>query len=68
MFSTIYVVYLVVVLIWQFGKSHKDRQIDCMPLSSLLYFKHPYNTEIRQFKIPPMCYLSYVITKYLTRQ
>ena len=27
---TVYVIYLVVVLFWQFGESHKHRQIKCM--------------------------------------
>ena len=31
---TVYVVYLLVILIWQFGESLEDRQINCTPLSS----------------------------------
>ena len=27
---TAYMVYLTVTLIWRFGESHKDRQINCM--------------------------------------
>ena len=37
-----YVVHLAVILIWQFGKSHKDSQINCIPLSSHLYCKHAW--------------------------
>ena len=29
--DTLYMVYLMVVLIWQFGESYKYRQIKCMP-------------------------------------
>ena len=29
--AIVYVVYLVVALIWQFGTSHKHLQIKCMP-------------------------------------
>ena len=43
-------------LIWRFGESCRDHQINCTPLSSLIYCKHafPYSTEIHQFKIPPI--------------
>ena len=44
------------ILIWQFGESHKDLQINCMPLLSHIYSKHEFlsnSTEIRQFQILP---------------
>ena len=39
---TVYLVYLAVILIWQFSKSHKDHQINCAPLSIHLYCKQPF--------------------------
>ena len=62
-----YMVYLVdVVLIWQFGKSCKDYQINCMPLSSIYTASmsvFTYSIEICQFKILPIA-LSEQIAKY----
>ena len=70
--SIMYVVYLVVLWIWQFGKSFKDRQINCMPLSSIYtasmdvhVFTH--STEICQLKISPIA-LFEQIAKYSTHQ
>ena len=67
-YNTIYVVYLVVILIWQLGKSCKDFLINCMPLSrhKCMSFS-PYSTETCQFKIP-LIVLFEQITKYSTCQ
>ena len=66
-----YMVYLVdVVLIWQFGKSCKDHQINCMPLSSIYTASmsvFTYSIEICQFKILPIA-LFEQIAKYLISQ
>ena len=48
---TVYVVYLAVVLIWQFGKSFKYCQIKC----SMGFF--PYSTQNRQLNISLIAFL-----------
>ena len=51
-------------LIWQFGESCKDRQINCTSLSRHLYYKHwffPYSTEIGQFKILPIVLFEQIV-------
>ena len=66
-----YMVYLVdVVLIWQFDKFCKDRQINCMPLSSIYTASMSVFTcssEMCQFKILPIA-LFEQIAKYSTHQ
>ena len=62
-----YIVYLVdVVLIWQFGKSCKDCQINYMPLSSIYTAStdvFTQSTEICQFKIPPIALFEQIATE-----
>ena len=37
-----HVVYLAVILIWQFGEAHEDHQINCTTLSSHLCCNHGF--------------------------
>ena len=55
--NIVYVVYLAMILIWQFGESCKGYPANCMPLTYHLYCKHgflQYSTQSANLKIPPI--------------
>ena len=61
---------LTVILIWQFGESRKDHQINLHHYRSIYITtmgSSPHRTEIHQFKIPPTAF-SEQTTKYNVHQ
>ena len=56
--------FLVAILIWWFGKSHKERQNKYTPLTSHLYCKHGFLSIQYLFAIPPIV-LFERIAKYI---
>ena len=58
-FTAVYMVYLVVILIWQLRETHEERQVKLHLLWSYLYSKHRFISTLKhQFKIPPGTFLS----------
>ena len=44
-------VYLAVILIWRFGKSHKDHKIKCTPLQAWFSFHTVLKTANLKFQV-----------------